>query len=228
MRIVFAAVLALASALALPGIALALPITIANASFENDPAFTDPLGWTGRGPAPAHITSTNGGGLVAPDGVQQLIIGNGGDGASYSDDLGAALQANSTYTLSGYVGWRTDDPNPIGGNVRIGSINLVQGGSGVSATGSVLLSLVKSSTDIGFALGTYYFLSGSFSTGAVVSSDALRIELISNVTDVSGIQTWFDDIQLDGPAEVPEPTTLSMLGFGLLTAGWRLRKRRKS
>jgi hypothetical protein len=205
----------------------ASPITITNASFEDDPVFTDPSGWTGRGPAPAHTSSSNGGGLTAPDGLLQLIIGNGGDGASYSDNLASPLMANTTYTLSGYVGWRTDDPNPVIGFDRIGSIQLVQGGVGASATGSLLLSLVKSSTDIGFALGTYYFLSGSFQTGDVVSGDALRIELISNVTDSSGIQTWFDDIQLDAEP-VPEPATLSLFGAGLLLVGHHVRTRRRS
>ncbi len=186
--------------------------TIPNGSFENPagpPDFVPPTSWSKRGPATGWGTHPNAAGLVAPDGVQQVYIGNGaGEDAIYSDDLAGALSPNTTYALSGYIGWRSDDIYPLTGQ-RTGTLQLVQGGSGATDTGTVLVSVTKDfDSTAGDTLGTYYFVSGSFTTGGSVSADPLRAEIISDVDDSFGSQTWFDLIELE--VAPPAPPGLSI------------------
>jgi hypothetical protein len=61
-------------------------------------------------------------------------------------------------------------------------------------------------------------------TGAIVSGDALRAELVS---DSATVQTAADDINLESAA-IPEPAALSLLGLGLLAVGRTVRARQRS
>lgn len=146
-----------------------------------------PLGfWTVPAPAGKQIA------FVArddPAGVPQSI----------SQQLGATLQANALYTLTGQVGHpigfgSTPDPDTVYTVELLAGTTTLSTISGTGPEGS-------------FAAFQLTF----DSTGSALVGQTLQIRLSSSKT-----QTGFDDLALQVASSVPEPSTLLLLGAGLL------------
>lgn len=187
----------------------ATPITVINPGFESAPTLGvntgNMPGWTGTGSGFGwwNINSLPAGywSAAAPEGNQIAFVGREtpADGpASLSQVLGATLQAGGVYTLTGQVG------HPIGF------------GAGRSPDTLYTVELLAGSTVVGTISGTGP--EGSFmpfqlvfdSTGSALVGQTLQIRLSS-----SQAQTAFDNIQLDGPGALPEPSTALLLVGGI-------------
>jgi hypothetical protein len=192
-----------------PRLADAGPIGIVNAGFET-PATTGfnvgPFaGWTlnGSGGGVWNINAASQGYwmALAPEGQQVAFVGRDqptGMPASISQVLSAALQPDSTYTLTGQVG------HPIGY------------GSSPNPDTVFTVELLAGNTVLSSFAGTA--LEGSFqpfqiqfdSTGSPLTGQALQIRLSSSQT-----QTAFDNIHLEAKSlAVPEPATWWILALG--------------
>jgi hypothetical protein len=134
-----------------------------------------------------------------PDGSLALYINAG----SVSQTLtGVSLQANSTYTLSVFVGDRLDN------ETTDYSFSLL--------AGSTVLNTFSASNSA-ITPGTFENEFLTFSTGASVPTGDLSILL-----SATGIQGDFDDVVLtvapndSDPVNTPEPGSIWMLGAGLI------------
>lgn len=174
--------------------ARATTITIVNASFE-DPAvpgatYVQPSGWVldGGGGGVWNLTSNLGGcpgtcwnTTLAPDGTQigWLSVGpQPGTPASLTQTLSDTLLANSTYTLTGYVG----HPN----NFQVGTVWTAE----LIAGSTVLASASGSGPAGSLAPFTLSYFSGS----SPAVGETLQVRLSSNQA-----QTGFDAIALSVP-----------------------------
>lgn len=166
-------------------------VTINNAGFEQ-PAVSDHGttidGWTKAGDSgvvyvPAlpgrYITG------VAPEGRQVAFINIG----SISQTLGVTLEAGKTYTLSGYVGRRSDDP------ITTGRLALV-------TTSGVVLAQVDSASDQAVATFAHYTTTFTAPANHPNLGAALKIVL----ANTSNQQVNFDAITLmvgEAPTSAP-------------------------
>ncbi len=178
-------------------------VTITNASFETnalaDAGFDSNVpGWVVSGDAGRF----NPNGQLSPeawDGVMTAYANVG----SLTQTLGTSVVAGTTYTLSLYVGDRSDLPFPGF------TVDLLDGGAAVAGnlTGTAPV-------DGEWSLYNYSFT-------AAADGGALGIRLASN-----GAQTNFDALSLNAVAAVPEPETYAMFlaGLGLLSVASRKRK----
>jgi RHS repeat-associated protein len=169
-------------------LAMLAPANVQNASFET----TNPLNYScgtgcayNAGPIPGW-TLTGGGGSFQPSSTYfNLPLPSGSivaysNGGTISQTLQAALQPNSTYTLSVYIGHRLD------GDVTNYTISL--------QAGSTVLNTVTGSNGT-IAAGSFAKVTLTYSTGATVTSGDLAIVLSS-----SGTQIDFDNVQFSGAA----------------------------
>ena len=161
-------------------------------------------GWSGTGNFGVYAPTTPFPGGV-PDGAQVAYILSG----SIFQDLSATLTAGTTYTLSGYVGQRTDY------GASPGSLNL-------ETTSGTLLA---GSGPIFAASGAFRFTSVNFTPLATNPNLGQRLRIV--LTLQSGGQTDFDLIRLTTPAAVPEPGSVALL-VGIATVGATFARKRRN
>ncbi len=170
----------------------AVPVALINASFEN-PATHDHsetlIGWTRTGVAGiVNIASGIPGryiGNAVPDGRQGAFINSG----KIAQLLSTTLEAGKTYTLSGYVGRRIDDP-------------ITRGRLSLETVGGIVLASVKSAADQTLASWAYYETRYTATASDAQLGAQLRIVLENTTLQ----QVNFDAIALevtDVPSETP-------------------------
>lgn len=191
------------------GQAGAIPIPVTNPGFESqvltDGAFTQvaPTGWAQSGGGVGAYNPTT---AQFPGGVpegQNIAYSSGG---SLSETLSNVLAANTTYTLTVWVGDRQDTAFP-GYHVQL-------------LAGSTTLS--ECATCVTPQNGSFALVTLTYTAGA---SDPHLGQPLGIVLDSDGLQTGWDDVQLNA---VPEPSTLFLLGSGLGAMGvarWCRRRR---
>jgi len=166
-------------------------------------------GWTITGQAGSWQVGSNFYTNPVPDGGIVALVTNG----TISQTLPAHLMPNTTYTLSVDVGHRLD--------------GFATTYTFVLYAGNTVLNSVSGSSNL-IGSGTFADETLSYTTGAtVVDSGNLTIALTSAgslITD-GGIQSNFGDVQLTDTAATPEPSSLLLLGSGLLGVGGFLRRR---
>ena len=202
---------------------MADPITITNASFDDDDinaisegqswANQDPTGWTGDGGAGANVFQELSGTPGVPwtsgdDGPNHATSGNDAD---LFQDLGTTYAANTIYTLDVAVGiadGQTAATNAI--------IALAQTDGTILAQTSIDLA-----AQLATAPGTSFMLDHQVQYTADGTEGAIRILLDSNA---NGVRASFDNVRLDATA-IPEPGSVTL--FGLAMAGTAFMRRRR-
>ncbi len=200
---------------------LAQDIAIVNPSFE-DPVVgaggetigvagstTAITGWDISGNGEAGVWNPSGiyTGILGPvpDGDQVGTI-NGDGGTSVSQTLNTDLLPYTTYTLSAWVGGRTDGGGQ-GGIFDVGtdySISLYGGAN-----------LLASVTPVDPPAGSWIYLNTTYTTGASVpAATALGISIFTQATQLD-----YDDVNLTSSIFSPEPENLTLIG-GLVLMGF--------
>jgi len=209
-------ILALVFAISMTRSASASPIPILNPGFESPatPMVTSTVtSWTQTvGVSGVWNINADPSGywtVSAPEGNQIAFISTGRPGspgpAAISQILTATLQANTLYTLTGFVG------DPIG--FAAGTVSTVSLIAGLTTVATLPISAPA---------GTFTPFSLTFnSDSSLLVGQALQIQLSSNQE-----QSGFDAIALNAtPVPVPSSIWLLMSG-GLWVAGFGLRKAR--
>ena len=217
------------------GLSMALPITVANHSFEAQ-VLDDGAGIGGVNPGitswdwyqgnfidlrnPWSVESgnveSNGGPTFVSDG-QNAIRAQGWAGQWYriGQDLGATIQANTDYTITADVFVPTADSYPGGdwftmnlrtsADVLLAEFDHQWGFTGGSG------AINKYMADNGYAPGEWFTVDMTWNSGEVATGEGLRIEL-------GGSGTWTDNVHVSA---VPEPATMVLLSLGGLLLRYR-------
>jgi len=200
------------------GQAAAVPVTIINFGFElpveSDGSFSTTanaaVGWSHDATAGVwNPSASQAYGGVAPEG-SNIAYSNSGP---LSQTLTTLLTPNTTYTLQVLVGNRQDVTGFPGYQIQL-------------LAGSTILS--QCVTCVTPLEGVFAPVTVTFTSGSSVTPG----QFLGIVLDSDGIQTNWDNVRLDAVASVPavpEPSTLLLLGSGLVAVvGWNNRRRRKS
>jgi len=202
---IFSECLVVAALLGVPAAVGATSIPVLNGGFESPAAIYGGLTLAGTPPDNWFSPDYVGGGqwdinnypygvwnAPAPEGSQVLYIGAFRGPNYYEQTLAHNIQANSLYTLAGYVGNPVGYPTNFTADLRAGS------------------DVLASTTGAG-PLGSFATFSVQFdSTGSVDVGSPLTIRLFSD-----GTQACFDDIKLF-VSSVPEPTSTILALSGLV------------
>jgi hypothetical protein len=196
-------------------------ITIVNPSFEVD-VFSQggyfnapPSGWTdvqANGLVGPWFPAAGFFNTPAPDGDNILFVGYGSPGEA-SQNLSALLQADTTYTLSFYVGARLDLPfSPYTVSLTANGVTLASDSGGNPTSGNFVAR------------------SFSFTTGANPAGEGTALGIDVYASGLGSSQADFDAFSLTAdPASqsgAPEPATLPLMGGALaLAAAWSRRRR---
>lgn len=191
----------------------ATALAITNPGFENPqvPGIINGVaaGWAVSNGNAGTWNTTPGGGFfnTIPEGDQILFAGFGAP-VDVSQTLVDTVQADTTYTLSFFLGQRLDMP------LSVYSVSLEANGT------TVLMSDTGGSTTPGnFVQRTITFDSGA---SPVTAGQTLGIFISATGFDPLGVpgQAEFDSFSLDasptsGGSSVPEPATFLMIGTGM-------------
>jgi len=198
----FAAILVLAVA---PAWADNIPVT--NASFEafNTLIYSSSAGSWNIGPIPGW-TTTGVTGSFQPSSSEFSSIPGGSivaftNGGSISQDLGVGLAANTSYTLSVFVGDRLDGAN---GNYTIA----------LDAGSTTLCTFSGNSASI--TPGTWMDETCNYQSGSILTPGDLSVVFSSQ-----GTQLDIDKVSV----ATPEPGSLALLAVGLLSLCVVLRRK---
>ena len=156
-----------------------------------------------------------------PDGKQVAAIGSSGLGGELIQDLAATVQANTTYTLTYSIGFRTDTPligDTVSLETNLGAV-LQSDTLGPGITGAPGIGLFTQRTIV-------------FNSGAAPAQlgKTLRIDILVANGQIG--QDDFDNFSLTAvptvTAGAPEPGSLIMGCMGLLFLAGALRRKRRS
>ena len=192
--------------------AQAAAISVTNGDFETDAyGSTNITGWTEPvGDARTFGTGTPQTGIV-------IHLNNDKAAFTVQNDLGTAIEASKTYTIS-YDYGNADSTAPLTGTwtVEFGTLN---GGTFTALATDTNTVQKTNGNHLNFGSGDEVADSFQYVSGTSVSGDNLAIR-----ASVDGGIEWmgFDNFTVD---VVPEPATMSLLGIGGLLA--LVRRRRK-
>jgi hypothetical protein len=213
-------------------------ISVTNPSFEDDvlaqgnASTSAPTGWQATGsaygvynpnvgnPGAGVNAGTSPEGTDVPDGNQVGYL----TGAYFLQNVSTTVQANTTYTLSVYLGFQYGETLPGEYGIELvdptGCCSTVYAEGGNAAFNSLFNSsytlgtstICTAPTQGNFALCTISFDSATFSNFV---GDGLAVALSTPSGDG---QFLVDDVQLGSQADTPEPGSigLSLLGLGAL------------
>jgi len=235
---------------ALPA-ARATNIFVANYSFETDVlaqgdnSTSAPTGWQAVGPNGAYgVYNPNVGnpgpgvnaggsseGTDVPDGVQVGYLSN----AYFLQDVGTTVLANTTYTLSVYLGFQYEESLPPGYGIELLDptvCGLGQNCYSVYAEGgnADFNSLFTPSYTVGTSTICTTPTQGNFALCTISFDSAVLPGLVGDELGVAlsaptiGGQLLVDDVHLNYQSDTtPEPGSigLALLGLGAFTALWR-------
>ena len=202
------------------GRAASIPIT--NASFESP--LLSPGAWTATdipttvwyGNGPNGVWYPDAGYFTGslPDGNQILIVGYN-EGSLVTQSLSATLQADTTYTLSYYLGNRFAGAIDQGNPISLGEYSV-----SLWANGFLLASDSGGAPDAGsFLLRTFSFDSGANPTGDGLAALSIQVSA-SGLTSTGALaMAEFDQFTLDAAptssSTAPEPASGILLFSGI-------------
>jgi len=174
-------------------------------------------GWTVTGPD-AGVLNWSSLFVSIPDGTNVAYINTG----TIFQTLGTDA-AVGTYTLSLDVGGRCDHP------INNYTVELLAGTNPIATDNG---SLVSSLTGAGQCA---HFLTDTLIANVTSSTPGLGdpLEIMLSASEPGGpppilptAQANFDQVTLDGPSAIPEPSTLTLFGSGLLAMAYLFRRKR--
>jgi len=215
----------------------AAPISVPNASFESpgSPQSTS----TNVNLVPGWVFNVKGGSQFGVGSVASNYALPGTSSGSYyatinndwpdvTDTITSAASLGTitpltTYTLTLAIGNENKSDSSLYGAPGPVSFSLLANGV-VFATKTVPNGSVANGTFQDFTLAYTTPSSGS------IIGDSLKIQLATLPEEGTAYQPAFDNVRLDAvveaPAVVPEPSTWALLGSGLLTLWWMMRRQR--